>query len=33
MSVGQLIANDYKVLMENKKCVIHEKDESKKIGK
>ena len=26
MSVGQLIQNGYKVLMENDRCVIHEKD-------
>ena len=31
MSVGQLIQNSYEVLMKNDKCVIHEKDGSKKI--
>ena len=31
MSVGQLIHNGYKVLMENDKCVIHEKDGSKNL--
>lgn len=31
MSVGQLIQNGYKVLMENDKCVIIDKDVSKKI--
>ena len=31
MSIVQLIKNGYKVLMENVKCVIHEKDESKRI--
>ena len=31
MSVGQLIQNRYKVLMENDKCVIHEKDESNRL--
>ena len=31
MSIGQLIQNGYKVLMENDKCVIHEKDGSKKL--
>ena len=31
MSIGQLIQNGYKVLMENDKCVIHEKDGSKMI--
>ena len=31
MSVGQLIQNGYKVLMENDKCVIHEKDGSKRM--
>ena len=31
MSVGQLIQNGYKVLMENDKCVIHEKDGSNRL--
>lgn len=31
MSVGQLIQNGYKVLMENDKCVIHKKDGSNKL--
>ena len=31
MSVGQLIQNGYKVLMENDKCVIHEKGESDRL--
>ena len=31
MSIGQLIQNGYKVLMENDKCVIHEKDGSKNL--
>lgn len=31
MSIGQLIQNGYKVLMENDKCVIHENDGSKRI--
>ena len=31
MSIDQLIQNGYKVLMENDKCVIHEKDGSKNI--
>ena len=31
MSIGQLIQNGYKVLMENDKCVINEKDGSKNI--
>ena len=31
ISVGQLIQNGYKVLMENDKCVIHERDGSKKL--
>ena len=31
MSIVQLIQNGYKVMMENDKCVIHEKDGSKKL--
>ena len=31
MSIGQLIKNGYKVLMENDTCVIHEKDGSKNL--
>ena len=31
MSVGQLIQKGYKVLMENDKCVIHEKDGSNRL--
>ena len=31
MSVGKLIQNGYKEMMENENCVIHEKDRSKKI--
>ena len=31
MSIDQVIQNRYKVLMENDKCVIHEKDGSKNI--
>ena len=31
MNVGQLIQNVYKLLMENDKCVIHEKDESNRL--
>ena len=31
MSIGQLIQNGYKVLMENDKCVIQEKDGSKNL--
>jgi hypothetical protein len=31
MSIGQLIRNGYKVLMENDRCVIHEKDGSKNL--
>ena len=31
MRIGQLIQNGYKALMENDKCVIHEKDGSKKL--
>ena len=31
MSIGQLIQNGYKVLMENDMCVIHEKDGSKNL--
>ena len=31
MSIGQLIQNGYKVLMENDRCVIHEKDGSKNL--
>ena len=31
MSVGQLVQTGYKVLMENDKCVIHEKDGSNRL--
>ena len=31
ISVGQLIQNGYKVLMENDECVIHEKDGSNRL--
>ena len=31
MSVGKLIQNEYKVLMENDRCFIHEKDESNRL--
>ena len=31
MSIGQLIQNGYKVLMENDRCVIQEKDGSKNL--
>ena len=31
MRIGQLIQNGYKVLMENDRCVIHEKDGSKNL--
>ena len=31
MSVGQVIQNGYKVLTENDKCVIHEKDGSNRL--
>ena len=31
MSIGQLIQNGYKVLMENGRCVNHEKDGSKNL--
>ena len=31
MSIGQLIQNGYKVLMENDRCIIQEKDGSKNL--
>ena len=31
MSVGQLVQNEYKELIKNDKCVIHQKDESNRL--